>query len=345
MPYLDESGLTSVWAKIKATFSPLNHTHTISNLNGTVPISKGGTGATTAAAARTNLGAAASSHTHGALEDVFMEAEDSTTNDTSDQFWLEGDPVEEALIAVAEKLRTVAASGGSGYTLPVATSSVLGGIKVGSNLIISSTGVLSATNTDTKVSSSATTSKFYLAGSTNSGAVTESLVKDATLYYNGSTDTLYTKNLVVSGVLADASIKDEIVAQGTCDFWTYRMYASGVAECWGVTEETSVPISSAWGSLYESDSHVNGFPGNASTSTSGGSSLLAFSVIIGSTTYTKLFTSLTQCDASFWSSSGSCWSENPIGGNNLTTPAVLLLRPNSATVTGRYAYHAWGRWK
>lgn len=345
MPYLDESGLTSVWSKIKATFSPLSHTHSISNLSGTVPISKGGTGATTAAAARTNLGVAASSHTHSALKDVYMEADDSTTNDTSDQFWLAGDSAEEALTVVTEKLRTVVASGGSGYTLPVATSSVLGGIKVGSNLSISSAGVLSATNTDTKVTSSTTTSTFYLAGSTSSNATTGVLAKDTTLYYNGSTDTLYAKNLVVSGVLANAPIKDEIVAQGTCDFWTYRMYASGVAECWGVTGETSVSVSSAWGSLYESDSHVNGFPGNSSTSTSGGSSALAFSVTIGGTKYTKLFTSLTQCDASFWSSGGSCWSECPIGGNNLTTPTVILLRPNSATVTGRYAYHAWGRWK
>ncbi len=345
MPYLDESGLTSVWAKIKATFSPLSHTHTISSLSGTVSISKGGTGATNAAAARTNLGAAASSHNHSASGDVFMEADDSTTGDTSDQFWLEGDSVEDALTAVTAKMRTVTASGGSGYTLPVATSSVLGGIKVGSNLSISSTGVLSAINTDTKVYSGATTSTFYLTGSTSSGTTTGTLVKDATLKYNGSTDTLYAKNLVVSGVLANALIKDEIVAQGTCDFWAYRMYASGVAECWGATGETSVSISSAWGSLYESGGHVNGFPGNTSPSNPGGSTALAFNVTIAGTAYDKLFTSLTQCDATFWSSSGSCWAECPIGGDNLTTPTVLLLRPNSATVTGRYAYHAWGKWK
>lgn len=41
-----------------------NHTHTITNLDGTLSVAKGGTGATTAQGARTNLGAAASNHTH-----------------------------------------------------------------------------------------------------------------------------------------------------------------------------------------------------------------------------------------------------------------------------------------
>lgn len=39
------------------------------------------------------------------------------------------------------------ASGANNYSLPTASSSVLGGVKVGSNLSINSSGVLSATNT------------------------------------------------------------------------------------------------------------------------------------------------------------------------------------------------------
>lgn len=41
-----------------------DHTHTITDLNGTLSIAKGGTGATTASGALANLGAAASGHTH-----------------------------------------------------------------------------------------------------------------------------------------------------------------------------------------------------------------------------------------------------------------------------------------
>ena len=46
-----------------------SHNHSAANItSGTLPISRGGTGATTAANARTNLGAAASSHTHPASQ-------------------------------------------------------------------------------------------------------------------------------------------------------------------------------------------------------------------------------------------------------------------------------------
>lgn len=44
-----------------------SHTHGAGDITGTLGIAHGGTGATTAAAARTNLGAAASSHTHSYL--------------------------------------------------------------------------------------------------------------------------------------------------------------------------------------------------------------------------------------------------------------------------------------
>ena len=76
---------------------------------------------------------------------------------------------------------------------------------------------------------------------------------------------------------------DYVVAAGTCDFWTWRMWESGVAECWGSTGTASVPVRTAWGSLFEGPAHSNGFPGNT------GSSALAFSATVGGVKYSKLF--------------------------------------------------------
>lgn len=71
--YLSPNGLRKLISKMKAAFSEKNHNHQLSDLSGTVPVSKGGTGATAAAQARTNLGvtpanigAAPASHTHDA---------------------------------------------------------------------------------------------------------------------------------------------------------------------------------------------------------------------------------------------------------------------------------------
>ena len=136
-------------------------------------------------------------------------------------------------------------------------------------------------------------------------------------------------------------IADYIVAQGKCDFWTYRMWASGVAECWGQTSSTTVSVSSSWGSLYDSGTgHTNGFPGNTSLS-----SLLKFSVTIGGTKYTKLFTSIKHCDCNFISSDNAFIVETGSGLSNLQTPQVFLLRATSGDVTGKYSYRALGTWK
>ena len=76
--YAESAGAVA-WGNVSgkpSTFSPSSHNHDASNItSGTLPVARGGTGATTAAAARTNLGitpgnigAAASSHTHTASQ-------------------------------------------------------------------------------------------------------------------------------------------------------------------------------------------------------------------------------------------------------------------------------------
>ena len=78
MGYLNKDGLTYLWSKIKekiptklseltndSGFVTKDHTHDASDIaSGTVPIARGGTGASDAATARANLGAASESHTH-----------------------------------------------------------------------------------------------------------------------------------------------------------------------------------------------------------------------------------------------------------------------------------------
>ena len=141
--------------------------------------------------------------------------------------------------------------------------------------------------------------------------------------------------------LKDRYLKDFVVAEGKCDFWTYRMWNSGIAECWGQTSETTVSVTSEWGSLYDSGTgHTNGFPGNTTASPA-----LKFNVTIGGKKYTKLFTSVEHCDCSFISSDNAFMIEIGSGLTNLQTPQVFLLRATSATVTGKYSYHAIGRWK
>ena len=136
-------------------------------------------------------------------------------------------------------------------------------------------------------------------------------------------------------------VSDFVVAEGKCDFWTYRMWNSGIAECWGHTSETTVSVTSEWGYLYDSGTgHTNGFPGNTAES-----SALKFNVTIGGKKYTKLFTSVEHCDCSFISSNNAFMIEIGAGLTNLQTPQVFLLRATSATVTGKFSYHAIGRWK
>ena len=166
-------------------------------------------------------------------------------------------------------------------------------------------------------------------------------------YIKGKADALYAakshthKASDITGLSANAA--DYVVAQGKCDFWTWRMWKSGVSECWGSTGETYENVASEWGYLYEGSAHSNGFPGNTSES-----SALAFSVKLDGVTYKRLFKNVPEfCSCSFNPTGGAGISGIEIGGglSALSTPTVYLLRPTSASIEGHYSYHAKGRWK
>lgn len=56
MSYLDNSGVSYLWSKIKAAFAAKSHNHTVGDItSGTLPIARGGTGVTTNPSMLTNL--------------------------------------------------------------------------------------------------------------------------------------------------------------------------------------------------------------------------------------------------------------------------------------------------
>lgn len=128
---------------------------------GIVPIAMGGTGATTTAGARTNLGVSATADFanvafSGAYDD--LTGKPAIPSRTSDLANNSGYITNSALRGYVKSVNgvtpdnsgnvtiSVSSGGGSGgnYTLPTASSSTLGGVKVGSGLTINTSGVLSA---------------------------------------------------------------------------------------------------------------------------------------------------------------------------------------------------------
>lgn len=129
---------------------------------GIVPIAMGGTGATTTAGARTNLGVSATADFanvafSGAYDD--LTGKPAIPSRTSDLANNSGYIKSSALRGYVKSVNGVTpdssgnvtisvsgggSSGGGNYTLPTASSSTLGGVKVGSGLTINTSGVLSA---------------------------------------------------------------------------------------------------------------------------------------------------------------------------------------------------------
>lgn len=129
---------------------------------GIVPIAMGGTGATTTAGARTNLGVSATADFanvafSGAYDD--LTGKPAIPSRTSDLANNSGYITSSALSGYVKSVNGVTpdgsgnvtisvsgggSGGGGNYTLPTASGSTLGGVKVGSGLTINTSGVLSA---------------------------------------------------------------------------------------------------------------------------------------------------------------------------------------------------------
>lgn len=142
---------------------------------GIVPIAMGGTGATTTAGARANLGVSATADFakvafSGAYDD--LSGKPAIPSRTSDLANNSGYITSSALSGYVKSVNgaapdssgnvTISVSGGgsssgSNYILPMASSSTLGGVKIGSGLTINTSGVVSADVTASTLSAYAKT--------------------------------------------------------------------------------------------------------------------------------------------------------------------------------------------
>jgi hypothetical protein len=180
-----------------ATFAPISHTHTIANITGL----------------QTALdGKAASVHTHiianvTGLQTALDGKEPTITAGTTTQYW-RGDktwqtlPIYSLPIASPTVLGGIKVgsnlsidvngvlSAGNNYVLPTASASVLGGIKVGTNLSIDANGVLSSTDTNTTYANF-TRTVAGLVPNPGGSTTTRYLREDGTWVIPPDTDTVY----------------------------------------------------------------------------------------------------------------------------------------------------------
>ncbi len=137
-------------------------------------------------------------------------------------------------------------------------------------------------------------------------------------------ETLVYERIYYDGTWGDwvrTSGADIVVEQGISGIWTYRKWASGVAECWGVTDAISADVSQSWGSLYygiisEQQAYPFAFIGDPPV-------VLASQKAIS---YDWLLCTYLQ-------------------GETTKSPSYYAIRPSSATVTGAVYIHAIGKWK
>lgn len=130
-------------------------------------------------------------------------------------------------------------------------------------------------------------------------------------------------NLNVSGTIyqGGSPIADFIVQAGTNGIWTYRLWDSGVAECWGTVAPAAHSITNAWGALYTKD---NAIPQQ---------------------NYPFQFTADPVVSMTLHNPTGNCWAFTGTPGGVSKSPAFGLARGTSGSVTVGARIMAIGRWK
>lgn len=117
-------------------------------------------------------------------------------------------------------------------------------------------------------------------------------------------------------------VADYIIEQGISGIWTYRRWASGIAECRGIYAQENVAIKTPWGvGLYESTGYSVDLPSG-------------------------LFVDTPQFDITLVGSGGTFLQIYSVG-SKLETPHICAVRPEETTVVSllNTSITAFGRWK
>lgn len=116
---------------------------------------------------------------------------------------------------------------------------------------------------------------------------------------------------------------DYVVEEGTSGIWTYRKWASGIAECFGV-KPINVSSWATWGAWYYISADGDAYP-------------------------TNLFTTVYSVQGSLSTSAGDTISSIANRPNNLAAeaPKVVGIRPTAGgtPATGYAFWHTIGKWQ
>lgn len=114
---------------------------------------------------------------------------------------------------------------------------------------------------------------------------------------------------------------DMVVEQGKSGIWTYRLWQSGIAECWGTVAPAAHSITSAWGSIYTKDNAIS------------------------QQNYPFQFVEDPVVSMTLHNPTGNCWAFTGTPGGVSKSPAFGLARGASGSVTVGARLMAIGRWK
>lgn len=127
-----------------------------------------------------------------------------------------------------------------------------------------------------------------------------------------------------------SSSADTIIEQGTTGKWTWRKWASGVAEMWARFDTDKLTVDEAWGSLYFG-------------------TWMRSNVNVAARKYPFAFVDTPAISATYMGGGADAWLISLFSASDdLKTgaPAYALARPNQATINyPRISYHVVGRYK
>ena len=123
---------------------------------------------------------------------------------------------------------------------------------------------------------------------------------------------------------------DYITAQGTTGKWTWRKWASGVAEMWAVFDTSKVEISESWGSIYFG-------------------TWMRLAANVSARKYPFAFVDTPAISATYMGGGADAWLVSLFSANDdlkTSAPAYALARPNKSTINyPRISYHVVGKYK